>query len=401
MGSAHEELKAKGKAGANGKGGVGFSAPSNATQLDERVTDDLPPYDYDKLVQEIVYDQQKKMNPWDPAGFQEFLESRDLQEFQRNTFLAQYAPPPTKFEDLGEVGDFLTFRSQDPLIEEENTDISRLPGGVLSDYEENEFFGSMDPRLKDLLNLPTPTPHPPTTMISDKTKDAVYRLNNIDPVKYHSHRLAAMFGLSLARVQAILRLKFLASDLMSREKDKKLIADNLKRASEEQFEATSDRTPLAQWDPDYYTIQKNAEAFVVDDRDAILLKKVENARQARFWSVKDHKIRREQAQAAKGRAFGAPPLPLPSPQKLSENTVHPMRYHLVMTDISGQKKNKYRIAVRDKDGHLREPDDAEFRRVRFREKSARSYFHYIPFKVGDNVNGLQDCPLQARQSSRQ
>merc|ERR1712127_99569 len=133
-----------------------------------------------------------------------------------------------------------------------------------------------------------------------------------------------------------------------------------------------DKTPprISKWDPDVYPLRKFGTTHYVSDEDYQLYKKIENARKARFWSIKDFRIRKEQMQSLRGRAFGAPPLPPPAPQVLSDEVLHPMRYDLVLTDIGGIKKNNFRIAVRDRDGQLREPNEDEFKRVRFREKSA-------------------------------
>lgn len=360
----------------------------NTIPIDERTEKKLKGYNYEKLVKDIAYDQSKLMNPYDPMAFVEYLKKRANEGFQIDVDGKRFSPAETREDRVGDIREYFLFNTDEPLIDKVDTEAID-PLATPNDLHMKEFYEKMDPRLKQLLDLPEKEDAPSEKDIQDKVKETIYKLNYMDPVKYHSHRLAAMFALSVTRVQAILRLKFLKYDIMKQpnfhEENAELIRQNRDQAAEWDTEGW----PLSKWDPEQYPVDANPVSHIVDEQDYQLYKRIENSRQARFWSVKDFKIRKEQARSKlagpEGRPYGAPPMPLPEPRNISDQKQIPLRYNLVLTDIGGMKKNKFRIAVRDRTGHLREPNDEEFKRVRFREKSKKGFFNHIPYKVGESI----------------
>lgn len=289
-----------------------------------------------------------------------------------------------------------------------NTDYKHL------DINEAEFRKNVDPIGDDLPNI-QPLEFPEVYMIAEDIKTAIFKLNMVDPVKYHTRKLSSMFKLSVPRVKAILLLKYREwqiseesglmemfgadwAEALSRVTDDDTEGDyeedfdegrsvysgqDLHSAMEEEF---TPHNKLAQWDPPVPPIMlKNTDGRFVDEGDLFMLKALEKKKRARYWKGEDIKIQQEKARAAEGdkKPFGAPNVASHDATVLSTQVHEPSRYTVCMTDISCIKDAEYRIAVRDMNGTMREPTEYEFNWVRKREKHKKDFFRYRPYSGSD------------------
>ena len=148
---------------------------------------------------------------------------------------------------------------------------------------EHAFRDVMDPKDKSgarPLKIFNPTP-----FLHQDVKDAMYRLHQSDPVKYHSQKLAAMFGITKERSLAILRL--LAKEREVLGEDLLPFVDDFIHGTEHSM-TREFSSPLRQigatWDPVYYpVVLKSAKIDFVDEGDALLIRAIEESRLRRFY----------------------------------------------------------------------------------------------------------------------
>lgn len=252
--------------------------------------------------------------------------------------------------------------------------------------EERTMLENLDPGMKFIsayAQIPSPFPQPRIFHLDSDVKEAIWRFNRMDPKKYHSRKLAAMFGLSIVRTQAVLRLQYL-EDQVAQE----VGYDTELEVFEAEIEQTTEVT-TAQWDPEFFNeLKTQGGSFAgrqeyVDEGDLAILKRVERKRVSRYWNEYEMEVLLEQN--SQKHAYGALDNPMPAPIPLSAQKNPKQRYPVVLTEISDRRNGNFRIAVRDKNGVLREPDDAEFKRVRRRERGAKDYFNHIPYQFGEAI----------------
>lgn len=255
-----------------------------------------------------------------------------------------------------------------------------------SDTVEYDVLRNLDPTLADIRKLPgesqkglEPRLSPRVIYIKDEVKEAIFELNSTDPAKYHSRYLANMFGLSVARTQAILKLKFIEKTEGYETEGEMADAEVEDRSRAEYY----------QWDPEtfhqnYKNIPKNA---AVDEGELALLRNLDNLFASRYFEKTKIQIAQEVLDTKnKGGFYGAPDTSTPpAPRRLSEHKQRESRHHLRLTDLSEAKQGSFRVAVRDKSGVLREPSNQEFKQVRRREKHPKAFFNYTPYQSGQRI----------------
>jgi len=252
--------------------------------------------------------------------------------------------------------------------------------------EERTMLENLDPGMNFISSytpIPSPFPQPRIFHLDSDVKEAIWRFNRMDPKKYHSRKLAAMFGLSIVRTQSVLRLQYLEEQIAQ-----EIGYDTELEIFEAEVEEEFDVTP-AQWDPEFFNEMKlkggnfAGRQEYVDEGDLAILKRIERQRVSKYWNEYEMEILLEQN--SRKNAFGAMENPLPPPVQLSSLKHRKQRYPVVLTEIADRRNGNYRIAVRDRQGVLREPDDAEFKRVRRRERGAKAYFNHIPYQFGEKI----------------
>jgi len=80
------------------------------------------------------------------------------------------------------------------------------------DKDENKLMKILDPE-GETFKAPRFVEHPEVYAIHQDVKKAIFKLNQVDPVKYHSRKLSAMFRLQLNRVKAILMLEYMEAQV--------------------------------------------------------------------------------------------------------------------------------------------------------------------------------------------
>jgi len=252
--------------------------------------------------------------------------------------------------------------------------------------EERAMMENLDPGMKYISTyapIPSPFPQPRVFHLDSDVKEAIWRFNRMDPKKYHSRKLSAMFGISLVRTQSVLRLQYLEEQIAQ-----EIGYDTELEVFEAEVEESMDVT-VAQWDPDFFNEMKlrggnfHGRQEYVDEAELAVLKRLERQRICKYWNEYEMEILLEQNNQK--HAFGAMDNPLPPPVQLCAQKNPKQRHPVVMTDIADSRNGNYRIAVRDKQGVLREPDDSEFRRVRRRERGNKDYFNHVPYQFGETI----------------
>jgi len=252
--------------------------------------------------------------------------------------------------------------------------------------EERAMMENLDPGMKYIstyTSIPSQFPQPRVFHLDSDVKEAIWRFNRMDPKKYHSRKLSAMFGLSLVRTQSVLRLQYLEEQVAL-----EVGYDTELEVFDQEMEETFDVT-VAQWDPDFFNEMKRkggnfaGRQEYVDEAELAILKRIERRRVSKYWNEYEMEILLEQN--SQKHAFGAMDTPLPPPVQLSPQKSHKQRHPVVMTDITDSSNGNFRVAVRDKHGVLREPDDSEFKRVRRREKGNKEYFNHVPYQFGETI----------------
>lgn len=222
---------------------------------------------------------------------------------------------------------------------------------------------------------------PKVFAIHTDVKEAIHRLHVTNPVKYHSRELARMFGLSVVRTQAILKMQYLEEQMV--EKFGYNIEDEFNVFEMEELF----KVELAQWDPEFFDNRKfTGVSGAANDGELEILRRIEKQRVDKYWKKHEHEALKEQADYQAGRAQYATNMPaLPPPMPLQKTKQDKARAHVVLTDITDAKKGNYRISVRDTNGLLREANEVEYRRVRFREKSSHQFFNHVPYKFNEKI----------------
>lgn len=277
------------------------------------------------------------------------------------------------------------------MLQLETENEARLPDSDLAtldtnythlDKFEEMLLNNLDPELEEIGKLspiPDPIEAPRVFHVAQDVKEAMFRLNRAKPGQYHSRELARMFGLSVIRTQAILRLQWIESERVEK------YGYNPHAVGVDADMENVHMVPLAQWDPNCFeNINKNANAEYVDEGDLELLRRIEKQRNDKYWRKEERLALKEQALYKAGQlAYGSPAPTLKPPKPLSDEKLNPARYDTVLTVLDDSKNGNFRVAVRDRNGNLREPNEEEFKRVRLREKGKYAYFNHVPFTYGE------------------
>jgi len=297
--------------------------------------------------------------------------------------------PWEKFGKNPEGLEFLQLKDKPGGARVSDEELSQVdPQYEHSDHAEVTMMENLDPTMEDIEKLspkPDPIEGPVIFRIPRDVKETIFNLNKISPTKYHSRKLAQMFGLSVVRTQAILKLQYMEDQMIN-----STGVDPFAAMADAEAEHIFKPQP-AQWDPDLFF--ENIETFggrvldskTGDDGELEYLRKVERQRNDRYWKREEREVLKEQAMAMRKGMYGADPLPLPAPLKLSDVVQGKTKHTVVLTDISDFKKGNYRIVARDGEGNLREPNEAEFKRVRFRERCTWEFFHHKPYAFGEKI----------------
>lgn len=211
------------------------------------------------------------------------------------------------------------------------------------DTYEKSLLEQLDPMMKSQIAklCPKPLEGPRVFHVDSEVKEAIYRLNRVSPTKYHSHLLAQMFGLSLKRTQAILKLQWMEEQIL---KEQGIAPEDMVRECEVEEYFKPDK---AQWDPEYFeNLTSQGEAAYVDEGDLAIMRAIEKQRVSKFWNMRERMILKEKAMASLKGAYGAPEPALPAPQVLSDKVQRPSRHTVVLTNIGDLKNSNFRIAVR-------------------------------------------------------
>lgn len=117
----------------------------------------------------------------------------------------------------------------------------------------------------------------------------------------------------------------------------------------------------------------------VREDDLHRVKTEEQSIEDRFLSRGDRLDKAEQEYYAKWGAIGTEPPAEPEVQPLLDSRLMaPTRHNLVMVDTSEIPAARYAIAVRHRDGTLREPNEALYQYIRKREKG-NHHFVYVKY----------------------
>ena len=190
-----------------------------------------------------------------------------------------------------------------------------------------------------------------------------------------------MFGLSLIRTQAILKLQWMEEKVVE-EEGYDTDGEAMDAHMEDHFDVQ-----LAQWDPNVFdNLSKEGEVDYVSEGDLEILRRIEKQRNDKYWKREEYEVLKEKAMYETGQtAYGAPAPGMPPPEKLSDVKHKAARHITVMTAIDDAKRANYRVAVRDRTGALREPSEEEFLRVRRREKGRKAFFNHVPYTYGEKI----------------
>jgi hypothetical protein len=286
----------------------------------------------------------------------------------------------------GEGFEYLQFETKGESLLADHETSTLDPTYQHTDGYEKLLLRALDPDMKDIENI-TSDPQllvtPRVFHIHNDVKTAMYRLNRANPAKYHSRELAQMFGLSLIRTQAILKLQWI---------EEKFVEEHGYQLEGEQRDADKMQThdvQLAQWDPVVFNnVTREGRTAFVDEGELEILRKLEKSRNDRYWKREARLIDEEKAMYATGQlAYGAPAPNLPPPMPLHPTAIkhRKARWETVLTVIDEQKKGNFRVAVRDRSGLLREPNEAEFKRVRRRERAPKAFFNHVAYEMNEKI----------------
>ena len=216
-------------------------------------------------------------------------------------------------------------------------------------------------------------PHDRPWRLSDRVKKKMYELHTYNPTKWHARSLAALFKISSKRADAILKLQALEAQYV--EEGYPLFG--FEESAAERIWPSAD----AVWDEPYVPVLNNAAPVVFAD-EVQQLDDIERTRrrQDRLRVLGEQLSEIERDYHKDMGAYGRPVPIRAAPGKLDNTKFHPARYSWVMTDISDSANNNYSIAVRDRDGSLREPNSVEYDLIRKKEKRQTDEFYYVQYQ---------------------
>lgn len=255
----------------------------------------------------------------------------------------------------------------DPKYEHSNKREGEFLDALGLGHEENEEGKEVATKKPKQWNRPLP-------FLTDESKWAIYWLHQEDPVKYTPRELAKKFHIQLGRAEGIIKLQhlermyiesgFVIGDM-----------DGLDDGDEENIEMEFEPTD-AVWDPDTPPAFEHMPAIqLLDDDDRMMAELLDKKALHAYHKIEEDKDRREKKMYGKFGPIGSMRPPAPEPITLDVSRFNKKnqytkknRFPIVLTNISKQKKNQYRIAVRDTDSTLRAPSHGEFWNVRVRER---------------------------------
>jgi hypothetical protein len=256
-----------------------------------------------------------------------------------------------------------------------------------------------------------PEPWEVTYRLSEQSKRQMYDMHREDPTRYHARTLAPIFGVSTDRAYAILVLQAL-----------EFKAEQMGLPSMETPELAKGR--LLRWpardnvfDPGMPLLSKPSADFrFADDESILTLEETQRRRQVKLMNKRDRLIETD-ADYYKHAGFigekgGVKPkgekvdvMNLDTVQKqpaqLDDSVAHPTRWDWVMVDISDSANSNYSIAVRDKNGLLREPNSEEFSQVRKTERTKREPFYYVQYQQHYDPKIIENAPMKTSEKTVQ
>ncbi|KAJ3178197.1 hypothetical protein HDU87_003749 [Geranomyces variabilis] len=204
----------------------------------------------------------------------------------------------------------------------------------------------------------------PLPPLSDETRASIFRLYLEDPQQWTPRALAEHFGLSIVRVQAILRLKALAQKMEAEGKPlqtglvtgmegmlhaKTLNPDEKKGRAREQLRLT----PAKRLQP-FFRMMNEEEKFTPEDAAKLMKMEPYANLQRKLDEDANHVFELEPPTGADARTLDV------NPQKKS-------RFQFTVTDTGEQ--SKARFMVREKNGLLRHATiEEKFKRKNLRPK---------------------------------
>lgn len=254
--------------------------------------------------------------------------------------------------------------------------------------------------------------------LTDEVQELMYALHMHQPDKYHERTLARMFGvsnitakstlLSQATVRHYRSMGFPTTDAELQSQvfppaDERIddspdyedwenhpeawelmgVGDGTEEdmvAIENAGDRLSVETSIKYDNPrDYMGTAISNPPIPIDDEQLADAYIMSQQRLKRFWTRGEHLDQQESELRKEIGYIGAPPK-LIVPKKLDAQILPPTHHNLLMLNITDTPNARYQIAVRDKNGILREANAEEFNSVRYAERSAKSKFEYLKYK---------------------
>lgn len=119
------------------------------------------------------------------------------------------------------------------------------------------------------------------------------------------------------------------------------------------------------WDPEREHVTLGSPEFeMMDESQLAAVGRRERLQVDEWMSRKQRGARHEAQRASRYGHFGAkPPLPM-IPKRLDKTVARPSRFHMSLVDTSFSRDRNYKVAVRDRKGELRQPDEIEMKAIR-------------------------------------
>ncbi|KAI9002241.1 eukaryotic mitochondrial regulator protein-domain-containing protein [Gaertneriomyces semiglobifer] len=205
-------------------------------------------------------------------------------------------------------------------------------------------------------------PKPP---ISDATRSAIYALYEEDPHTWTPRLLATRFGLSIVRVQAVIRLKALEAQWKEQNKplqtelragmERFLKADTIEPKENQVPREKLRSLPAKRLNP-FFRMMNEEEVFTPEDAAALMKMEPYANLQRKLDEAADHTVQL------------APEKETVAPAAINEDSRQGGRHQFMVVD-TGNLESKTKVLVRDTTGRLR-PATAEerFRRTHQRPK---------------------------------
>jgi len=256
------------------------------------------------------------------------------------------------------------------------------------DEEEYAYRKRVDPSTdhqKPLTALTYVEPYDeqPTVMrfdLSEETQSVLYMLHRSDPVKYTPRALAHKFQLSAKRVKSTLLMQAIHYRMM----ENGVIHPLMHNYTEERAldDLLHPSMPMIH-DPPQFQIQRLPDYRWVREDDMHRVLAEERAIEERFLSRSARLDLAEQRYYEKYGYLGRDVPDAAPAMLLDERLMSPSRHSLVLIDTSELPASRFSLAIREKTGRLREPDETEYHYIRKQEKGTHP-FVYVKYHKENN-----------------